>query len=302
MLSASPSRLRPRAQARLSRLFRPGAGLAFHRNLPRLQRHPSNRGRTKHRPGHNLLIRLHEFKDDVLRFLVDFSVPFRQSSRRSWATGGRTSGCRTGWAARSAGLGADLAADDGDSGCIELRRLAAARRARRALPRKCEPARGAPRLGRDRARALRGNRRGAAAGRPGVGRGLARRSEPRAAPRRLSRRLLGFVGGPEDGARLDRRIERALASDDATGLAAMIAADLQLGDPSRLDWIVARVFADRKSTMPEIEAALLALNVLGDANEAAARARASRAASATSSSCGPDGRLRRPAIGQLGLL
>ncbi len=25
-------------------------GLAFHRNLPRLQRHPSNRGRTKHRP------------------------------------------------------------------------------------------------------------------------------------------------------------------------------------------------------------------------------------------------------------
>ncbi len=51
-------------------------GLAFHRNLPRLQRHPSNRGRTKHRPGHNLLIRLHEFKDDVLRFLVDFSVPF----------------------------------------------------------------------------------------------------------------------------------------------------------------------------------------------------------------------------------
>ncbi len=32
--------------------------------------------RTKHRPGHNLLIRLHEFKDDVLRFLVDFSVPF----------------------------------------------------------------------------------------------------------------------------------------------------------------------------------------------------------------------------------
>jgi len=51
-------------------------GLAFHRNLPRLQRHPSNRGRTKHRPGHNLLIRLHEFKDDVLRFLYDFSVPF----------------------------------------------------------------------------------------------------------------------------------------------------------------------------------------------------------------------------------
>ena len=50
----------------------------------------------------------------------------------------------------------------------------------------------------------------------------------------------------------------------------MIAADLRLGDPSRIDWIVARVFADRKSTMPEIEAVLLALNVLGDANGAAA--------------------------------
>jgi transposase len=51
-------------------------GLAFHRKLPRLHRHPSNRGRTKHRPGHTLLIRLHKFKDDVLRFLYDFSVPF----------------------------------------------------------------------------------------------------------------------------------------------------------------------------------------------------------------------------------
>ena len=51
-------------------------GLAFHRSLPRLPRHSSNRGRTKRRPGHNLLIRLHRFKDDVLRFLFDFSVPF----------------------------------------------------------------------------------------------------------------------------------------------------------------------------------------------------------------------------------
>src|SRR5208337_4148692 len=29
-----------------------------------------------HRPGHNLLIRLHKFKPDVLRFLYDFAVPF----------------------------------------------------------------------------------------------------------------------------------------------------------------------------------------------------------------------------------
>ena len=51
-------------------------GLAYHRKLPRLERHPSNHGRTKRRPGHNLLIRLHAFKDDVLRFVTDFAVPF----------------------------------------------------------------------------------------------------------------------------------------------------------------------------------------------------------------------------------
>ena len=33
-------------------------------------------GRTKRRAGDNLLIRLHRFKDDVLRFLIDFEVPF----------------------------------------------------------------------------------------------------------------------------------------------------------------------------------------------------------------------------------
>ncbi|HVP98538.1 MAG TPA: IS66 family transposase [Roseiarcus sp.] len=49
-------------------------GLAFHRKLPRLPQ-PA-RGKTKRRPGENLLRRLHQFKDDVLRFLVDFDVPF----------------------------------------------------------------------------------------------------------------------------------------------------------------------------------------------------------------------------------
>src|SRR5882757_8504495 len=33
-------------------------------------------GKPKRRPGENLLRRLHKFKDDVLRFLVDFDVPF----------------------------------------------------------------------------------------------------------------------------------------------------------------------------------------------------------------------------------
>jgi transposase len=51
-------------------------GLAFHRGLPPLVRAIGARGRAPHRPGHNLLVRLHKFKGDVLRFLYDFAVPF----------------------------------------------------------------------------------------------------------------------------------------------------------------------------------------------------------------------------------
>lgn len=51
-------------------------GLSYHRKLPRLPRQASNKGRDKRRPGHNLLSRLHKFKDDVLRFTADFAVPF----------------------------------------------------------------------------------------------------------------------------------------------------------------------------------------------------------------------------------
>ena len=49
-------------------------GRAFHRKLPRLPRAAT--GKLKRRPGENRLRRLHKFKDDVLRFLVDFDVPF----------------------------------------------------------------------------------------------------------------------------------------------------------------------------------------------------------------------------------
>lgn len=51
-------------------------GLAFHRALPNLERSRQSRGRLKRRPGFNLLIRFKILKDDVLRFLVDFDVPF----------------------------------------------------------------------------------------------------------------------------------------------------------------------------------------------------------------------------------
>jgi transposase len=50
-------------------------GLVFHESQPPLG--PENkRGRRKRRIGHNLLIRLRNFKDDVLRFLHGQSVPF----------------------------------------------------------------------------------------------------------------------------------------------------------------------------------------------------------------------------------
>jgi transposase len=56
-------------------------GMAFHRSLPRLKKADPKSGRTKRRAGDNLLLRLHRFKDDVLRFLVDFEVPLHQQSR-----------------------------------------------------------------------------------------------------------------------------------------------------------------------------------------------------------------------------
>jgi transposase len=51
-------------------------GLAFHRGLPKLETKAKPGGRTKQRPGHNLLERLKTFKPETLRFLTDFDVPF----------------------------------------------------------------------------------------------------------------------------------------------------------------------------------------------------------------------------------
>ncbi len=50
-------------------------GLAFHEAQPPLVK-SGKRGKQPRRPGHNLLIRFRDFKDDVLRFVSDFTVPF----------------------------------------------------------------------------------------------------------------------------------------------------------------------------------------------------------------------------------
>jgi hypothetical protein len=85
--------------------------------------------------------------------------------------------------------------------------------------------------------------------------------------------LLGFVGGAAEAARLEQRVEASWNGHDATDLAAMIGANLELRGPSRVAWIEAMYFADRSRTMPEIDAALLALNVHGNTDRAVPRAR-----------------------------
>jgi hypothetical protein len=85
--------------------------------------------------------------------------------------------------------------------------------------------------------------------------------------------LLGFAGGTADAVLLEQRMEAALISHETTNLAAIIGADLELRGPSRVGWVEATYFADHARTMPEIEAALLALFVHGDANHTVPRER-----------------------------
>jgi hypothetical protein len=98
--------------------------------------------------------------------------------------------------------------------------------------------------------------------------------DPKLAARRSTYTLLlGIAGGPDDAAVLEQRVDVAWKARDATNLAAMLAADLELRGPSRVDWIDRMYFADRNRTMPEIEGSLLALSVHGGANGVVPRER-----------------------------
>ena len=83
--------------------------------------------------------------------------------------------------------------------------------------------------------------------------------------------LLGIAGDRNDAAELEKQIDQALLARDPANLSAMLAADLELRGPSRLDWLHATFFADRQRTLPEIDAALLALSVQGEADSAVPR-------------------------------
>jgi transposase len=50
-------------------------GIAYHENLAPYKTKPE-RGKTARRKGHNLVLRLRNFKEDVLRFMIDPKVPF----------------------------------------------------------------------------------------------------------------------------------------------------------------------------------------------------------------------------------
>ncbi len=84
--------------------------------------------------------------------------------------------------------------------------------------------------------------------------------------------LLGAAGGPEDAAAIEARLDAGRRAHDATDLAALIAADLELRGPERLPWVEATYLADRGRDLAEIEAALAALVVQGDADATVPRA------------------------------
>lgn len=70
--------LAERIKCRILRLYDAivTCGLGFHEQQPPLLKRPGTRGRSALRPGHNLLIRMRDFKDDVLLFISNFAVPF----------------------------------------------------------------------------------------------------------------------------------------------------------------------------------------------------------------------------------
>jgi hypothetical protein len=108
------------------------------------------------------------------------------------------------------------------------------------------------------------------AAKPGLSAPAIRRwlADPQLAARQpLYLLLLGIAGDAGDATALERRLEASWMAGDATNLGSMIAADLQLRGPSRMAWVDAKYTGNRLRSTRELEAALLALSVLGNANE-----------------------------------
>lgn len=84
--------------------------------------------------------------------------------------------------------------------------------------------------------------------------------------------VLGVAGTPDDAAAIEARLDAARRARDATDLAALLAADLELRGPDRLPWVEATYLTDRHRDLSEVEAALTALSVQGDADATVPRA------------------------------
>ena len=99
-------------------------------------------------------------------------------------------------------------------------------------------------------------------------------ADPRLAVRHsLCLLLLGIAGNAQDATTIEKRLQAAWQSGDATNLSSMLTADLELGGAARVAWIESNYPTDPKRSSPEVKAALLALSVHGNANAAIPRER-----------------------------
>ncbi len=94
-----------------------------------------------------------------------------------------------------------------------------------------------------------------------------------AARQRLYVLLLGIAGDQRDAAALEQQLNAAWQAGNATNLAAMLTANLELRGPARLTWVEEKYLRDRGRAAPEVEAVLLALSVQGHTNAVIPRER-----------------------------
>jgi hypothetical protein len=94
-----------------------------------------------------------------------------------------------------------------------------------------------------------------------------------AARQRLYLLLLGIAGDERDAAALEQRLDAAWQAGDATNLAPMLTADLELRGPERVSRVEERYLRDRSRSAAEVEAAMHALSVQGHTNAAIPRER-----------------------------
>ena len=106
---------------------------------------------------------------------------------------------------------------------------------------------------------------------PAALRGLV--AAPGTGPRRASYiLLLGLAGESRDADAIEDQLAAARRRRDATDLAALLAADMELRGPGRVPWVEKTYLADRGRSLPEVEAALTALSAQGEADATVPRA------------------------------